>query len=360
MRAVERAATSSYGKDARCLVLADNLSVVLVFERSRARDFKLLSLVRRESAWALARGLRLRFRWIPSELNNSDKASRKFEQQCDGNEHLSETLSKLSCCKMMFNAWKTCEREKTAARSHSGSSSDIEVHAGGGVVLRDAADRAAESGMARRSVAQAQGCSTGPSSWATDVGGATSVPAGAAATLPSAGEEALSGAYLGPARALRLAEALGLSERACGRLGGGRRVSRTGALPATSGSRPQCRRQVRRARVRRLRDLERRRAGRCGAKKGHPGRETGGLQAAEGAGRGVDGGAVRVAAGGREPSEQEHPVGVREEPGGVPGALRPGPGQGNRRGGGRREHKLHEPLLHGGLSRLEGRAPWQL
>ena len=60
----------------RHLFLNDNLSVCLAMEKGRCNDPRLLSVLRRISAHSVACGLKLRVRWIPSEGNPSDGASR--------------------------------------------------------------------------------------------------------------------------------------------------------------------------------------------------------------------------------------------------------------------------------------------
>ena len=61
------------------LTLCDNMAVVLSVERRRARDFRLLTQIRRISAQCLARNFKFRDRWIPSELNSAGKGSRLSE-----------------------------------------------------------------------------------------------------------------------------------------------------------------------------------------------------------------------------------------------------------------------------------------
>ena len=74
--AVSRAAHLRAGREGRILILCDNLAVVLAACRYRARDFKLFVILRRIASLALARDLRISFRWIPSEYNTADDDSR--------------------------------------------------------------------------------------------------------------------------------------------------------------------------------------------------------------------------------------------------------------------------------------------
>lgn len=55
------------------------MSVVLAVERSRAKNFKLLKIIREISAICLARNIHLAVRRIPSELTMSDEPSRLFD-----------------------------------------------------------------------------------------------------------------------------------------------------------------------------------------------------------------------------------------------------------------------------------------
>ena len=65
-----------FGHDARVLLLTDNISVCLAFDRSGARNYALLRQIRRFSAYCLSRILSMSVRWVPSELNNADEPSR--------------------------------------------------------------------------------------------------------------------------------------------------------------------------------------------------------------------------------------------------------------------------------------------
>ena len=78
-KTVERIGLSQPSSSMRFLIFGDNMSVILSFSRRRAKNFKLLTLIRRVAAMGLARGIRFYFRWIPSELNHADKGSRLFD-----------------------------------------------------------------------------------------------------------------------------------------------------------------------------------------------------------------------------------------------------------------------------------------
>ena len=73
--AVERSARCRPTHDVRLLLLVDNMSICLSFARARCRHFKVLVLIRRVNADAFARNMRFSCRWIPSELNSSDRPS---------------------------------------------------------------------------------------------------------------------------------------------------------------------------------------------------------------------------------------------------------------------------------------------
>eukprot|EP00435_Cladocopium_sp_Y103_P029361 s335_g7.t1 len=76
VKSLKRIALTKFGCHIRQLLLVDNLSVALSFDRCRCRDFKLLRQIRRFCAYLLARNISASIRWVPSELNNSDIPSR--------------------------------------------------------------------------------------------------------------------------------------------------------------------------------------------------------------------------------------------------------------------------------------------
>ena len=80
---VRRMTKSCNSHSSRRLLLCDNMSVVLAFERRRAHNFSLLKQVRLFSALAMASNIALSIRWIMSELNPSDPPSRRFEHTHD-------------------------------------------------------------------------------------------------------------------------------------------------------------------------------------------------------------------------------------------------------------------------------------
>lgn len=67
----------SFGK--RHVHLGDNLGLVLAAEKGRSNAFGLLRVCRRLCALVLASDCSLSYRWIPSELNVADHASRQWE-----------------------------------------------------------------------------------------------------------------------------------------------------------------------------------------------------------------------------------------------------------------------------------------
>ena len=78
LAAVRRLAQTRWGHDIRHVHLCDNMGVVLSICRSRSKDYSMLAVIRRINAYLLARNIRLIVRWIPSELNSADEASRIF------------------------------------------------------------------------------------------------------------------------------------------------------------------------------------------------------------------------------------------------------------------------------------------
>jgi hypothetical protein len=80
LKAMRRLAHCVFGNCVRQVFLVDNMSVCLSFNRCRARNFRLLKIIRRFRSYCFARGIFPSVRWIPSEFNSSDGASRIF---CD-------------------------------------------------------------------------------------------------------------------------------------------------------------------------------------------------------------------------------------------------------------------------------------
>ena len=81
VKSLKRIAMSVFGHDVRQLMLVDNMSVCLAFDRSRARNFPLLVQIRRFASYCLARNIQCSVRWVPSELNNSDSPSRYYSDE---------------------------------------------------------------------------------------------------------------------------------------------------------------------------------------------------------------------------------------------------------------------------------------
>ena len=60
----------------RCVALVDNMDAALSFERQRSRNFLVLTRIRKLACLCLALDLAVTVRWIPSEINVSDRPSR--------------------------------------------------------------------------------------------------------------------------------------------------------------------------------------------------------------------------------------------------------------------------------------------
>lgn len=78
---LKRIALTTFGHDLRQLLLCDNMSVVLSFERCRSKNFKLLRIIREFSAFCMARNIHVAIRWVPSEFNIADEPSRLHESE---------------------------------------------------------------------------------------------------------------------------------------------------------------------------------------------------------------------------------------------------------------------------------------
>ena len=80
------------------LCLGDNMSMVLSIDRHRSKNFVVISLLRRISAYCLARNIKFCIRWIPSELNFSDEGSRLLDGGAD-KSRIRELEAILAQCK---------------------------------------------------------------------------------------------------------------------------------------------------------------------------------------------------------------------------------------------------------------------
>ena len=65
----------------RHLHFNDNMGVVLLCSKGRSNSYPMLRVARRIACLCLAADISLSVRWIPSELNIADKASRRWEKQ---------------------------------------------------------------------------------------------------------------------------------------------------------------------------------------------------------------------------------------------------------------------------------------
>jgi len=83
LRAIEIQFSLSPREGEHAVAMTDNLPAVLCFERRRAKNFVVLSCIRRAVALCLALNKRLHVRWVPSELNPSDEGSRLYDPTYD-------------------------------------------------------------------------------------------------------------------------------------------------------------------------------------------------------------------------------------------------------------------------------------
>ena len=74
---------SSFEFNRKHLHFSDNLAVALLAARGRSNNFQMLRVSRRIAALLLATGSWLSVRWIPSEYNVADRASRQWEHLRD-------------------------------------------------------------------------------------------------------------------------------------------------------------------------------------------------------------------------------------------------------------------------------------
>ena len=91
------------------LALTDNMAVALIFGRYRARDFRLLAILRKCCAWLLLRNVQLHVRWVPSELNPSDEGTRS------GYETAAQSKTLVDVLQQRHDAAKAVKHVATAA-----------------------------------------------------------------------------------------------------------------------------------------------------------------------------------------------------------------------------------------------------
>ena len=106
--------------NSKVLILGDNLAVTLAFARRRAKDFTLLTQVRRMCSVGLARNLKFVFRWIPSELNVADFDSRNFGDHAP-KPIFPNSLPSAPRKPQRINCKDESPKSKTVVRSHFGS-----------------------------------------------------------------------------------------------------------------------------------------------------------------------------------------------------------------------------------------------
>ena len=75
---VRRLARSTQNFGRKHLVLGDSMGAILSYSKGRASDFRLLCMNRRIAALSVAANFKIHWRWLSSERNPSDQASRRF------------------------------------------------------------------------------------------------------------------------------------------------------------------------------------------------------------------------------------------------------------------------------------------
>ena len=76
---VSRCMQSPANHNCRLVVLLDNMGATLAIGRYRAKSYKLLVIIRRLASLSLACNVLIHPRWIPSELNFTDEATRRYD-----------------------------------------------------------------------------------------------------------------------------------------------------------------------------------------------------------------------------------------------------------------------------------------
>ena len=86
LRCLQQALTAGDAAGLHVLFLGDNLGCVLAVDRARAGTYELLVVIRKLAAICIQHEVRLHIRWIPSERNASDKASRFYDPELEVRE----------------------------------------------------------------------------------------------------------------------------------------------------------------------------------------------------------------------------------------------------------------------------------
>ena len=116
--AVRRLVRSSRNRGRKHLILVDNLALALAIGKGRSCNYSMLRVSQKLGALALAAGLSLRVRWIPSEVNVSDGPSRGSKSPGYIKEdRLITNLSELFEAEGVFRREDAPARRSTAARA---------------------------------------------------------------------------------------------------------------------------------------------------------------------------------------------------------------------------------------------------
>ena len=88
-----------FGK--RHVHFGDNLGMVLAFDRGRAKSVPLLICCRRAAAYSIAIGCQFFHRWVPSEWNQADGASRQWEDP-GNHKRISQAETKMAADEIIY------------------------------------------------------------------------------------------------------------------------------------------------------------------------------------------------------------------------------------------------------------------
>ena len=138
---------NSFGK--KHLHLGDNLGMVLAFDRGRAKSVPLLLCCRRAAAFAIAGDSSFTHRWLPSEHNAADAASRKWEPETQ-EQPFSKTKAKevISAICYPKSKSKSCLSQTTCSQLIGGSVGRAEECSPAKVLSWDSHKAGAQKGSA--------------------------------------------------------------------------------------------------------------------------------------------------------------------------------------------------------------------
>ena len=122
-RSALRAVQSAFARhrNVRILHLLDNLALVLLLTKGRTRSFPVLAVIRRIHGIAYCANCDFVFRWVPSEVNYSDRRSRFYDAEYDPSKCVLNRLRVLQ--QQSMSSLSSCQR--ITMSSHTNTSREF-------------------------------------------------------------------------------------------------------------------------------------------------------------------------------------------------------------------------------------------